>query len=473
MPDLRMLPHNDEAERAILGSLLMDSEVFDKVSSIVKASDFYNPNNQIIFSAIEELLSDGKVVDSLTLIEFLTKHGHLEKAGGRAYIAELTDYSTISSLVESYSFMVREASRRRALYKISMRLSNDSFDESKDISTSIDTGSNELNDLLLTVNTVKTEDYFDSIVGRVTENILNALDGNDSGDKPIETGFDLLDKYCNGGFAKEDYIIVAARPSIGKTAFGISMMHNMVKSGKNVLFFSLEMSSEKIAQRVLAAESKVNLSKIIKKSFLDDEVERFVVATENLYNYGHNFYIKDIPNIPLSDLRSLARAVNKNMEGGLDCIVIDYIGLISLNQSGPGSRDLTDYERVTRVSKGLKQLARELKVPVVALCQVSRDSEEKEPVLSNLRDSGAIEQDADVVCFLHRKRMLTEEEKQRNARDNEGRATIQVTKLIVAKNRNGETGSFKIGYHAETTTFVNVDQSAVFIETTPPEKKSK
>ena len=128
-----MLPHNDEAERAILGSLLMDSEVFDKVSSIVKASDFYNPNNQIIFSAIEELLSDGKVVDSLTLIEFLTKHGHLEKAGGRAYIAELTDYSTISSLVESYSFMVRETSRRRALYKISMRLSNDSFDESKDI----------------------------------------------------------------------------------------------------------------------------------------------------------------------------------------------------------------------------------------------------------------------------------------------------------------------------------------------------
>lgn len=467
MADLRMLPHKDEAERAILGSLLMDSEAYDKVSSIIKASDFYNPNNQIIFSAIEEVLSEGKAVDSLTIIDYLTKNNLLEKAGGRAYIAELTDFSTISSLVESYSFMVRESSRRRALYKTSMSLASDAFDESKDITNSIDAGANTLNDLLLTVNTISEKDYFDSIVGQVTEDILNAIDGKDTGDKPIETGFDILDKYCNGGFSKEDYIIVAARPSIGKTAFGISMMHNMIKNGKKVVFFSLEMPSKSIAYRMISGESKVNLSKIIKKSFLDDESDRVFTAAENLYSYGRNFYIVDVPNIPLSDLRSMARAVNKSM-GGIDCIVIDYIGLISLSSTG---RDLTDYERVTRVSKGLKQLARELKVPVVVLCQVSRDSEEREPVLSNLRDSGAIEQDADVVCFLHRKRMLTEEEKQKNARDHEGRASIQVTKLIVAKNRNGETGSFKIGYHAETTTFVNVDQQSEFIETAPAEGK--
>ncbi len=464
--ELRMLPHNDDAERAILGSLLMNPEVFDSVSSILQASDFYHPNHQIIFDSINEILSSGKVLDSLTLTDYLRKANLLEKAGGIAYIAELTDHVAVTSHVIKYSQMVREESRRRFLYKLSMKLSSDAFDESRDIEESIDQGADSLNDLLLNMNSISKDYYLSSVITEAYNKIVNKAEGADDVDHALETGFDLLDKYCNGGLSKEDYIIVAARPSIGKTAFGISMMLNMINNGKKVAFFSLEMPAGAIANRLLAAESKVNLSKIIRANFMDDEFDRVLGAAERLYEKGKNMYIVDVPNISLSDLRGKARSINKEMS--VDCIVIDYIGLVSLSTN---NRDLRDFERVATVSKGLKSLARELHIPIVVLCQVSRDSEEREPVLSNLRDSGAIEQDADIVCFLHRKRQLTEEEKQRNARDNEGRPTIQVTKLIVAKNRNGETGSFKIGYHAETTTFVNVDQSSIFIESAPPDKK--
>lgn len=461
-----MLPHNDDAERAILGSLLMNSEVYDSVSSILHASDFYHPNHQIIFESITELLNSGTTLDGLILTDYLSKKNLLDKAGGIAYIAELTDNVSVTSHVLKYAQIVREESRRRFLYKLSMKLSNDAFDETKDIESSIDQGADSLNNLLLDMSSISNDYYLKSIITDTYNKIVNKAEGTDDEEQPISTGFDLLDRYCNGGLSKEDYIIVAARPSIGKTAFGISMMLNMISNGKKIAFFSLEMPARSIANRLLAAESKVNLSKIIRANFMDDEFDRVLNAAERLYDKGENMYIVDVPNISLADLRGKARTINKEMK--LDCIVIDYIGLISLSVN---NRELKDFERVATVSKGLKSLARELHIPIVVLCQVSRDSEEKEPVLSNLRDSGAIEQDADIVCFLHRKRQLTEEEKQKNARDNEGRPTIQVTKLIVAKNRNGETGSFKIGYHAETTTFVNVDQTSIFIDSTPPDKR--
>ena len=278
----------------------------------------------------------------------------------------------------------------------------------------------------------------------------------------IETGFDVLDKYTNGGFAKEEYVIIAARPSIGKTAFALSMMYNMIRNNKRIAFFSLEMPAKTIAKRLFAIDSKLELSKIMKANFLDYEYDMLVDSCSRLYDLRDNMYIVDVPNISLTELRTKARVLAN--EKHIDCIVIDYIGLISVPTSYGVQKT---FERVSMVSLALKQLARELKVPVVVLCQVGRESEEQAPILSNLRDSGSIEQDADIVCFLHRKKQLTEEEKQKNLVDNQGRASIQVTKFIIAKNRNGETGTFKIGYNGPLTYYADVAQDAEFIDYDP------
>ena len=285
------------------------------------------------------------------------------------------------------------------------------------------------------------------------------------------TGFEVLDRYTNGGFAKEEYIIIAARPSIGKTAFALSMMYNMINDGKKVAFFSLEMPSTSIARRLFAIDTKVELSKMIKANFFSDEFERVKESLQRMYDVRENMYIVDVPNISLTELRTKARVLKK--EKDIDCIVIDYIGLISAPAYMMNAKK---FEQVSQISLSLKQLARELKVPVVVLCQVGRESEEQEPILSNLRDSGSIEQDADIVCFLHRKKTLSDEEKQKNLKDSQGRASIQVTKMIVAKNRNGETGFFKIGYNGPLTYYADVAQSSEFIDYEPKDqgrKKSK
>ena len=240
------------------------------------------------------------------------------------------------------------------------------------------------------------------------------------------------------------------------------MMYNMIRNNKRIAFFSLEMPAKTIAKRLFAIDSKLELSKIMKANFLDYEYDMLVDSCSRLYDLRDNMYIVDVPNISLTELRTKARVLAN--EKHIDCIVIDYIGLISVPTSYGVQKT---FERVSMVSLALKQLARELKVPVVVLCQVGRESEEQAPILSNLRDSGSIEQDADIVCFLHRKKQLTEEEKQKNLVDNQGRASIQVTKFIIAKNRNGETGTFKIGYNGPLTYYADVAQDAEFIDYDP------
>ena len=207
----------------------------------------------------------------------------------------------------------------------------------------------------------------------------------------------------------------------------------------------------------------MNLRNIAQATFAPDEFTRVLNAADTLYS--KELYIVDVPNIKLNDLRAKARLLKR--EHDITVIMIDYIGLIDPELGAQVPR----HEVIATVSRSLKSLARELKIPIIVLCQVSRDSEEKAPILSNLRDSGSIEQDSDVVMILHRKRILSEEEKQRNAKDSEGRATLQVTKVIVAKQRNGETGEFKVGYNAQTTSFEQVVQTADFIEPQAPEKR--
>ena len=365
----------------------------------------------------------------------------------------------VTSNVSRYVEIVQDASKRRRLFSVSASLEKDVFDPSVNIDDSLDQSSKILTDALLKGIKEKSFEYSLGRISQFTfEEITKKLEGTAEIDR-IETGFDVLDKYTNGGFAKEEYIIIGARPSIGKTAFALSMMYNMMRNNKKIAFFSLEMPAKSIAMRLFAIDSKVELAKIIKAQFIGDEFERIMDSCGRLYDYSDNMYIVDVPNISLTELRAKARILKK--EKNIDCIVIDYIGLISVPSSYASQKK---FEQVSMISLALKQLARELKVPVVVLCQVGRESEEQAPILSNLRDSGSIEQDADVVCFLHRKKNLTEEEKQRNLKDSQGRANIQVTQFIVAKNRNGETGTFKIGYNGPLTYYNDVDQSSEFID---------
>ena len=447
---IRMLPHDDEAERGVLGALLLNSEVWDTVSSSLEASDFYSPFNSNIFQAISDIMErEGlKSFDGLILVDYLKRKNLLDKCGGVGYIAQLTNIQVVTSNISRYVEIVQDASKRRRLFSVSTSLEKDVFDPSVNIDDSLDQSSKILTDALLKGIKEKSFEYSLGRISQFTfEEITKKLEGTAEIDR-IETGFDVLDKYTNGGFAKEEYIIIGARPSIGKTAFALSMMYNMMRNNKKIAFFSLEMPAKSIAMRLFAIDSKVELAKIIKAQFIGDEFERIMDSCGRLYDYSDNMYIVDVPNISLTELRAKARILKK--EKNIDCIVIDYIGLISVPSSYASQKK---FEQVSMISLALKQL-----------CQVGRESEEQAPILSNLRDSGSIEQDADVVCFLHRKKNLTEEEKQRNLKDSQGRANIQVTQFIVAKNRNGETGTFKIGYNGPLTYYNDVDQSSEFID---------
>lgn len=460
---MRTLPHNDDAEKALLGAILLNDEAYDIISSKVEASDFYHPGNAVIFQAITEMKDrSASAVDSITLISHLKNKGLLDKAGGIGYISTLTDTPTIISNAERYSEIVKQLSVRRSLIALAANVSEDSFNETVDIYDTLDRTGSKLLDLSQEGQTRDNEYEISTIVGSVIENISARLDGSYEDDS-VPTGFTVLDKYTNGGFKPQEYIILAARPSIGKTAFGVSLIREMLRNNKKVAFFSLEMPASQITIRLLSNMSRVNTRSIINASFSEADFQRVLNAADVLYE--KSLYVIDVPNIRLADLRAKSRSLKR--EKNIDIIIIDYIGLID-----PGLPSTTPrYEVVATVSKSLKQLARELKIPVIALCQVSRDSEEREPLLSSLRDSGSIEQDADIVMFLHRKRKLTEEEKQKNVRDETGNPVLQVTKLIVAKQRNGETGEIKIGFNAATTSFENVDQNSDFIAPANPDKR--
>ena len=468
---LRSLPHDENAEKLVLGALLLDSETWDEVSPILIEEDFYSPANKEIFRSISLLVNEeGKThFDGVILINYLRQKNTLEKCGGAGYISSLTSLPFIQSNIKEYAQIIKDSSYRRTIYKLSGKLQESVFDPAVDIRQELEKDSVLINDALLSGYNQNASEYeIGKVMLSVFKNIVKDMDDENRKSDRIETGFSVLDRYTNGGFAPEEYVIIAARPSIGKTAFALSMMHNMINNGTKVAFFSLEMPASSIGNRMFAIDSKVELSKIIKKNPLPDELERLKNSLAKIYDLKDRLFIIDVPNINLTELRTKARLIQK--EKGINCIVIDYIGLISPPSYLQGAKK---FEQVSQISLALKQLARELKIPVVVLCQVGRESEEQEPILSNLRDSGSIEQDADIVCFLHRKKTLSDEEKQRNLKDSMGRASIQVTKMIVAKNRNGETGYFKIGYNGPLTYYTDVAQSSEFIDYEPKNEGKK
>lgn len=426
-------PHNLDAEQAVLGALLLEWGAMSDVVTMLKADRFYSFQNQMIFEAMVSLFKQNVHGDTLTIINELTKLGKIEQAGGTAYIASLTDTVPTAANVSYYVGIVLDTAVRRDLIRMSSELRASSFDETRSSRTLLEDAEKSI--FTLSDHNEATQIYEMKDVVSSTIELIDRRYKNNSELTGIPSGIAKLDTMTSG-FQKSEFIVIGARPSIGKTAFALSMMQTIaVEKHIPCGFFSLEMSYQSIGQRLLAQVSRLPSYKLRSGQLSMADFQKLQDAAGMCYNAP--LYIVDTPNMQLIDLRAMARRMKVNQ--GVQAIFIDYIGLITTeNPAAPV------YESVSEISKSLKALARELDIPIIALSQVARDAEGQEPNLAQLRGSGSIEQDADVVLFLHRDRKIMEEKE-----------PVQDAKCIVAKQRNGATGDVIMKFFPTFTKFEN------------------
>lgn len=434
--ELRVPPQNLEAEKAVIGSILLDNTSLFQIVDIVNPEDFYDPKHKLIAKTIFSLYSQNTAVDLLTLTGELKKQKKIKESGGAAYLSEIVAEVPTAANIKAYAEIVREASVRRSLITFGAKLDEVARNET----TSVDEIVDELEGDLLSIsrNTTKT-DYIDA--NTMLEMHIKRADEfakNPNALRGIPTGLRDLNTYL-GGLHKSDLIILAARPSVGKSAFAISLSrHASVKEKKSVLFFSLEMPAVQIIERVLAQEMEVNMWNIRMSKLTDDDYRKHSEAAGKISE--SKFYVDETPGITIMQLRSKARKLA--IEEGLDLIVVDYLQLMQ-------TRDVDNRaQAVGEISRALKILARELNIPIIALSQLNRAVEnraERIPQLSDLRESGSIEQDADIVLFLSRDLPTDEEE------DDEE----QVIDVTIAKHRNGAIGRFKVKFYGAQQRFVD------------------
>lgn len=428
-------PHNDEAERATLGAMLLNWGSVSAIATLLRAEHFYTQQNQVIFRAMMRLFSKGETCDTLSLVEELSKNGQLEQSGGAAYIASLTDVVPTAANIEYYAKIVFERATRRSLIDVSQQIKASAFDETRDSKLILEEAEKKIFDLADNEQTTVVHSMGDIVpltVDMIEKNYKskNTFTG-------VPSGFSKLDTMTSG-FQKAELIIIGARPSMGKTALALNMMEHIAVTKKIPCgFFSLEMSHVQIGQRLLSQNARIAGTKLRTGMLKLDDFQKLNDAAGRCYDAP--LYIVDTPNMQLIDLRAMARRMRTNQK--VEVIFIDYIGLIATENSAAPV-----YEQVSEISKSLKSLARELNIPIVALCQVSRDAEGNEPSLNQLRGSGSIEQDADVVMFIHRERKKQE--------DGEAEP-VQDAKIIVAKQRNGPIGDVPLLFLSSITRFEN------------------
>ncbi|MCR4823272.1 MAG: replicative DNA helicase [Treponema sp.] len=428
-------PHNDEAERATLGAILLNWTSFSSVSTLLRPEHFYSQQNQVIYHTMLKLDTQGKTGDTISLVEELNKSGLLEKAGGPAYIASLADVVPTSANIEYYAGMVFERATRRSLLNVSQDIKASTFDETRNSKVILEEAEKKI--FALADNNQTTKIYEMGSIIPATMDLIEKNFANKNAFTGIPSGFTALDSMTSG-FQKSELIVVGARPSMGKTALALNMMEYIAVTQKIPCgFFSLEMSYAQIGQRLLSQNARIPGHKLRSGLLTKADIQKLNDAAGRCYDAP--LYIVDTPNMPLIDLRAMARRMRTNQK--VEIIFIDYIGLIATENSAAPV-----YEQVSEISKSLKALARELDIPIVALCQVSRDAEGNEPGLNQLRGSGSIEQDADVVMFIHRDRKKQED----------GQAEpVQDAKIIVAKQRNGPIGDVQLLFLNSITRFEN------------------
>ena len=436
----RLPPQSLEAEQSVLGAILIDRDAIVEIAEFLRPADFYRQANGKIFEAVLELFERREPIDIVTVSEALERSTELEGIGGRAYLSSLSNSTPTAVHAVQYARIVERKAVLRNLIGAAGRIAGIGYEDSPEIQESIDRAEAEL----FAVSQKRVDSGFqklDSLLHQAYDRLdyLHAHRGEISG---VRTGFIDLDGLTTG-LQKSDLVILAARPSVGKTSFALNIAeHAAVKEKKSVGVFSLEMSKEQLVLRLLSSVANID-SQRLRSGFLEElDFARIAPAMNALSEAP--LYIDDTPSISTMELRTKARRLHA--EAGLDLVIVDYLQLM---QASTTNRDSNRVQEVSEISRGLKALARELSVPVIALSQLSRQPEmrnENEPRLSDLRESGAIEQDADLVMFLYR-------EKERPADDAESDG--EVIHLKLAKHRNGPTGGIQLWFKKSQTRFVS------------------
>jgi replicative DNA helicase len=443
------LPSSIQTEVTVLGAMLLDAVAITDATAKLRPEDFSLDSHQRIYRVMTDLMAIGHAVDLITVMDALSKRRELDAIGGAAYLAFLTEGIPRNPNIESYVRIVKDKSLLRQL----LGIFNDGMVQASD---QTEDATKVLNDI-----EVRLAEVADSAIQRGFSNIheivansfgsIDALYEQGREVTGLATHYIEFDKMTSG-LQNSELIIIAARPSMGKTAWAINIAQNCaVKDGKVVAVFSLEMSKESLLRRMLASEAMVGARKLQTGFIPREDKTKLIAALDRLMS--SKMYIDDTPGITLAEMRAKARRLRQQENGRLDLIVIDYLQLMTGSSSNSKAKFENRTQEVSSISRGLKALAKELGVPVVALSQLSRGSEQrtgdKKPLLSDLRESGSIEQDADVVAFIHR-----EEYYDRENEDIKGQAEI-----IIAKQRNGPTGSIKLAYLSDFTRFENLDTS--------------
>ncbi len=434
------IPPNDfEAEQGVIGCMIFDKDGIDIAYEILRGEDFYRPEHKIIFEAIIEMYSEDTPVDIITLKNKLETMDMLNNIGGLEYIVHLFNLVSTSALAKQYALIVKEKSTRRKLLKASKDIHSLTFDNTENVESIVE----KAEKILESAHNNNTDEDF-SPIKEVLESSIDRIEilfKNKSNVTGIETGFADFDMKT-AGLQNSDFILIAGRPSMGKTAFAINIaQYAALNKNITTAIFSLEMSKEQLVNRMICSEAFVDAQKLRTGELESEDWQKIAEAVSNLSEAP--IYIDDKPEISMAHLRAKCRKLKKDRDLGL--IVIDYLQLMNYNGKSESRQ-----QEISQISRSLKSLARELNIPIIALSQLSRAVEQRKPpkpMLSDLRESGAIEQDADVVCFLYREEYYNPETEKR------GQAEV-----IIAKQRNGSIGSVNLAWLGQYTKFANLER---------------
>jgi len=437
----RVPPHNREAEQSVIGAIFLDPQALITASEILLADDFYHNAHKKIFETMLRLSDQGKAIDVVTVTEELSAKKEIEDVGGLSYLLELANAVPTAANVAHYAKIVEEKALLRRLIRVATKIVEDGYTREDEVEALLGEAEKKMMEVANRKNAGDFKHVKDVLV-ETFDNIeqLQSRKGDVTG---IPTGFRDLDN-ITAGFQRNDLIIVAARPSVGKTAFALNVAQSVaVQARENVAIFSLEMGAEQLVMRMLCAEGNIDAQVLRTGALTTEDWGKLTMAMGSLSNSG--IFIDDTPGVRINEIRAKCRRLAQ--EHGLGMILIDYLQLIQ----GSGKPGENRQQEVSEISRSLKGLARELKVPVIALSQLSRGVEQrqdKRPMMSDLRESGSIEQDADIVAFLYRDDYYDKESESKN-----------MIEIIIAKQRNGPTGTVTLAFKKEFNKFINVDWS--------------
>ncbi|SDJ56802.1 replicative DNA helicase [Salimicrobium halophilum] len=435
----RTPPHNIEAEQAVLGAVFLEPSAMTTAAEHLLPEDFYRASHQRIFEVMLGLSNRGEPIDLVTVTTALSNNKTLEEVGGVSYLSDIANSVPTAANIGYYTEIVNEKSTLRQLIRTATEIVTNGYSEDDDLEDILNQAEKEILDVSQRKNSQAFKNIKDVLID-VYDNIeqLHQSDGNVTG---IPTGYRDLDTITSG-FQRNDLIIIAARPSMGKTAFALNIAQNIAgQTDENVAIFSLEMGADQLVSRMLCAEGNIDAQRLRTGKMESDDWNKLTMAMGSLSNAG--IYIDDTPGVRVSEIRSKCRRLKQ--EHGIGMILIDYLQLIQ----GSGNSKENRQQEVSEISRSLKGLARELNVPLIALSQLSRGVEsrqDKRPMMSDLRESGSIEQDADIVGFLYRDDYYDQESENQN-----------IIEIIIAKQRNGPIGNVELAFVKEYNKFVDLD----------------